>query len=29
MIDMWGGGADDFKESSDKTKTVIDKVKGW
>jgi len=29
MIDMWGRFADDLIESSDKSKEVIDKVKGW
>ena len=29
MIDMWSRGVDDFKESSDKLKAVIDEVKGW
>ena len=29
MIDMWGRLADDLKESSDKSKAVTGKVKGW
>ena len=29
MVDMWGGCADDLKESGHKTEAVIDEVKSW
>ena len=29
MVNMWSRYADGLKESSDKSKAVIDEVKGW